>query len=75
MPRRCTKYPPALCLYCLIRLHPGCRISELARLLRVPYYIVYSRLVTLEGAGILLAEDDRGHIYPADAVLWRSDCS
>ena len=48
----------------LIEEQPGISASELARRLGVPTSTVTRRLPSLDEAGVLLAEDDRGGLWP-----------
>ncbi|MGC9400638.1 MAG: MarR family transcriptional regulator [Anaerolineae bacterium] len=48
----------------LIRQHPGIRPAELARQLGVARSTVTRRLPSLEEAGYLYSEDDRGGLWP-----------
>ena len=48
----------------IIRENPGIKPAELARLLGVARSTVQRRLPTLEEAGYLYSEDDRGGLYP-----------
>jgi len=47
-----------------IEAQPGISASELARRLGVPTSTVTRRLPSMDEAGILLAEDDRGGLWP-----------
>lgn len=47
----------------LIDQHPGMTATELARLLDVAPSTVQRRLPSMEEAGYLLAEDDRGGLW------------
>ncbi|RLC92534.1 MAG: hypothetical protein DRI79_00200 [Chloroflexi bacterium] len=48
----------------LIRQNPGIRPAELARLLGVHRATVLRRLPSMEEAGYLYSEDERGGLYP-----------
>ena len=48
----------------LIRRNPGIGPAELARLLDVSRSTVQRRLPSLEEAGYLYSEDERGGLYP-----------
>ena len=48
----------------LIEQEPGISASELARRLEVPTSTVTRRLPSLDEAGVLLAEDDKGGLWP-----------
>ena len=48
----------------LIEEQPGISASDLARRLGVPTSTVTRRLPSLDEAGVLLAEDDRGGLWP-----------
>ena len=50
----------------LIEQQPGISIRELARQLGVAASTIARRLPSLEEAGILLAEDDEGGLWPFD---------
>ena len=47
-----------------IEAQPGISASELARRLGVPTSTVTRRLPSMDEAGILLAEDDKGGLWP-----------
>ncbi|MFQ5614715.1 MAG: winged helix-turn-helix domain-containing protein [Anaerolineae bacterium] len=49
---------------CIIRDHPGITPAELARELDVARSTITRRLPSLEEAGYLYAEDDRGGLWP-----------
>lgn len=48
----------------LIEAQPGISPSELARRLGVPTSTVMRRLPSMDEAGILLAEDEKGGLWP-----------
>jgi len=48
----------------LIETQPGISVTELARRLGVPTSTVTRRLPSMDEAGILLAEDDKGGLWP-----------
>ncbi|HEY89908.1 MAG TPA: winged helix-turn-helix domain-containing protein [Thermoflexia bacterium] len=48
----------------LIRTHPGIRPAELARKLNLARSTVQRRLPSLEEAGYLYSEDERGGLWP-----------
>ena len=48
----------------LIEKQPGISASELARRMGVPTSTITRRLPSLDEAGVLLAEDDRGGLWP-----------
>jgi len=50
----------------IIERQPGISIRELARQLGVAASTILRRLPSLEEAGILLAEDDEGGLWPFD---------
>ncbi len=47
-----------------IEQQPGISASELARQLGVPTSTITRRLPSLDDAGILVAEDDKGGLWP-----------
>lgn len=48
----------------LLTQQPGLTPSEVARILEVPVSTVTRRLPSMEDAGILLSEDQRGGLWP-----------
>lgn len=48
----------------LIRTSPGIRPAELARRMGLPRSTILRRLPSLEEAGFLYAEDERGGLWP-----------
>lgn len=48
----------------LLTQQPGLTPSELARILDLPVSTVTRRLPSIEDAGILLSEDQRGGLWP-----------
>ena len=56
-------------IYAQTMLEPGCRQVDIARALGIPKSNVYRKLPVLERQGFLLAEDDKGLLYPFRAVI------
>ncbi len=52
----------------IIRANPGIKPAELARQLRVARSTIQRRLPSLEEAGFLYSEDERGGLYPFKRV-------
>ncbi|RME73374.1 MAG: winged helix-turn-helix domain-containing protein [Chloroflexi bacterium] len=48
----------------IIRQNPGILPAELARMLNVPRSTIQRRLPSMEEAGFLYCEDDRGGLHP-----------
>lgn len=48
----------------ILKIHPGITAAELARKLEVPSSTVRRRLPSMEEAGYLLYEDDKGNLWP-----------
>lgn len=48
----------------ILEQHPGITAAELARKLDVPNSTVQRRLPSMEEAGYLLSEDDKGGLWP-----------
>ncbi len=48
----------------ILEQHPGITAAELARKLDVPKSTVQRRLPSMEEAGYLLSEDDKGGLWP-----------
>ncbi len=50
----------------IIEQHPGVSAREIARQLGVAASTIVRRLPSLEEAGVLLSEDDKGGLWPFD---------
>jgi len=50
-------------IYALVHDRPGLTVKQVAEGIGVSYYNVRNCLPTLEGAGLLLSEDERGRLF------------